>query len=578
MARRSRTQAWEDLELTRDEVERIGAALKKEEFRKLLQDYAEEINDPENKKIYEKEITELERERGIKVTFVDPEPCYVIKSSIDGSKKAFINICKNDKVGKPVSEPVIKSGTRGLNWSLPYTQAPPRDDIDKNGNRCVVFDVVFHPDTHHLAANNIQFKMMLDNTAMDAVEDNFNVCLDRKNIKFPKMKYKGIPRPTVIRKKVENVQMSKDEFSVPESVYPYRPPMDETEIEARNEEARKKCEEREKENLNRSRSVYTTPKYIIKHRQAIDIQDFSNDRNSKMYAAIPNELVVEIELPLLNSSSDMTLDVTEKSVTLVSEKPSKYKLELPLPYFVDEDGGSAKFDKSCRKLLITLPVRKHKSVQLVDIGREDSGVESDLGHRTPESSSSDEEMSLQKPVIEINKNETLDINRNAELVSEFIRTENLIPQIAENEAYRTMNKAENKNFLDAGVHYLFPAFTCNMMDNVIAFTLHVKNVEPDSIKCRYLGDGTSGFQIKFNSIGSGFFPILYAFYLTFPSCCICEDSLSAEAWDNNVIVQMQLNSSDLSVMEYYAGLDENLLTNYSLPEPAALSRQLQQLE
>ena len=584
MARKCNSQSWEELEITRDEVERIGAALKKEEFRKLLQDYAEEINDPENKKQYEKEITELEKERGVEVTFVNPEPCYVIKSSVDGSKKAFINVCKNDKVGKPFSEPVIKSGTRGLNWSLPYTQAPPRDDIDKSGNHCVVYDVVFHPDTHRLAASNVHFKKMLDNTAMDAVEDNFSVHLDRKNVKFPKMKYKGTPRPTVIRRKIENVQVSQDEYSLPESVYPYNPPMEEAEIQAMNEEANKRREKREKENLNKPKTVYTTPKYLIKQRHCVDIQDFSNDRDSKMNAATPKELVIEVELPLLNNSSEMTLDITEKSLTLISEKPSKYKLDLSLPYFVDEEGGNAKFDKASRKLTITLPVRKHKTLHLIDVGREDSGVESDIGHRSQESSS-DEEMSLQNTVVEVNENEALDINCNEEMLSQtenninFKRSGDMIPQIAGNEAYRTMGVIEGKKFLDSDVHYLFPAFTCNVVDNIVAFTLHIKNVEPESIEHTFLGEDVNGFYIKFNSMGSGFFPIYYAFCVNFPSpASLAEDSFSAEAWDNNIIIQIQLNPCDPCVVEYYAGLNEKCMEKHSLPEPAALSRKLEELE
>ena len=63
-------------------------ALKKEEFRKLLVDYAKELRDPDNRKVslylyckleyckktihqkYEEEITQLERERGQDVKFL----------------------------------------------------------------------------------------------------------------------------------------------------------------------------------------------------------------------------------------------------------------------------------------------------------------------------------------------------------------------------------------------------------------------------------------------------------------------------------------------------------------------------
>jgi len=548
--------------LEREEVERLGAATEKEEFRKLLVEYAEEINDPKNKQLYEREITELEKERGIDISFINPEPCYVIKSSVDGQKKAFINICKNDKVGKPTSVPATKSGSQGRNWSLPFTQAPPRDDLDKNGNRCKVFDVVFHPDTLHLAENNAHFKKMLNKTALDAVEDNFDVKLDRKNLKFPKLKYKGCPMPTVIRKKMENAPITKDEFSLPDSVYPYKLPVEDTETQVKHVRVKKRAQENEVGNTSNLDTPYTTPVYVMKHRHPIDIQDFSNDRDAKMNAATPKELVIEVQLPLLNSSADMILDVTQKSISLVSEKPAKYKLDLLLPYTVDEEAGNAKFDRSSRKLVITLLVRHQNDLRLSDIGREDSGVESDVGLRTPQSSSdeNDENVTNQNSIAEIQRDETE------------------LPEITSDEPYWTINMNKNK-FLNPDVDYLFPAFTCSVVDSLVAFTLHVKNAAPESIEYCFLCEDCCGIHLRFMSIRSYDFPIHYAFCLKFPSpVSICNESFSAEAWDNNVIVQMQLKSCDTNVMEYYAGVNSNLMVKYDLPEPASVVRKLEKLK
>ena len=55
------------------EVEQLKKALQKDEFRKLLVEYAKEISDPENRKRYEKEIAQLERDRGQEVKFLHPE-------------------------------------------------------------------------------------------------------------------------------------------------------------------------------------------------------------------------------------------------------------------------------------------------------------------------------------------------------------------------------------------------------------------------------------------------------------------------------------------------------------------------
>lgn len=40
----------EDLNLTKEELDKFSKAFKDEEFRKLFREYAEEINDPENRK------------------------------------------------------------------------------------------------------------------------------------------------------------------------------------------------------------------------------------------------------------------------------------------------------------------------------------------------------------------------------------------------------------------------------------------------------------------------------------------------------------------------------------------------
>ena len=55
------------------EVEQLKKALQKDEFRKLLVEYAKEISDPENRKRYEEEIAQLERDRGQDVKFLHPE-------------------------------------------------------------------------------------------------------------------------------------------------------------------------------------------------------------------------------------------------------------------------------------------------------------------------------------------------------------------------------------------------------------------------------------------------------------------------------------------------------------------------
>lgn len=501
-------QKLQELDLSREEVERIGEALKKEEFRKLLVDYVEEVQNPTNKKLYQEEIVQLERERGIEATFINPIPGYVIKSSVDGLKKCFINICSNEHIGRPSWISVQKDGTQGVQWSLPHSLAPSREDTDNKGVRCIVYDVVFHPETLLKAVKNKTFYNMINNTACEGIEANFQVTIDKKNLKFPKLSYKGQAHPAVIRKPIKDYKA--EVFHPEEQVF-----LDKIYAQQQTEtKPRKKIYKK----VSEDKSAYTIPTYTIKHRSHVDIQDFVDDKHARLNTSIPKELVIEVNLPLLKSSSDITLDVTEKTVQLSSEKPSKYKLNLTLSYRVNQDNGNAKFDKELKKLIITLPVKKSH----IDYTKDDSGVESDQGLSSS-------------------------------------------PSITENKEGKSPSSDSvlKTNFLDENCHYELPDFTSCLFDETLAFTLNVKNVEESSI-CKVVSDNS--LYIKFTSTSSSYYQAHYALYVKFLENV---QSVQAEAWDNNVIVHIQLNCNTPD--RFYYGLNENNLTEKFIKESSPLN-------
>ncbi|GAB0096982.1 Protein kintoun [Sergentomyia squamirostris] len=498
-------EKWEDLDLTTDEIKSLTDALKKEEFRKLLVEYCEELNDPENKRKFEDELTQLEAERGIDITFINPEPGYVIKTTVDGQMKGFINVCQSGKVQRPVSEyRAAPGGERGLNWTLPHTQAPPRKDLDNKKVVCMVYDVVFHPDALHLATKNHRFRDIVSSTALDAVESAFRVKLDRTNVKYPKLAFKGTPRPTVIRCKSANSPQC--EPSPLDSIYPP--------LKEQNGEAVRHVPESPKP------EAYTTPKYTITHRKDVDYSEFTQEIDSKINTTVPKELVISVELPLLKSSANVTLDVTRKHIFLMSERQAKYKLDLNLPYEIEEREGGAKFDSTTRQLLITLPVVKEHRLHLIDVTRQDSGVDS--MPNTPAESPTTRD-------------------------------------VPDDEVF-------DEKFLDDSISYTLPTFTCNALDNTVAFTLNVKNIDPSSVAVK---KEDNSVHIKFASIGGGIFPSHYAFMVKFTPGQILD--VSAEPWDNNLILQCELENITHSD-HYDVGLNGDTLKTYTLPSilPASL--------
>ncbi|XP_073813153.1 PIH1 domain-containing protein Nop17-like [Musca autumnalis] len=527
-----------EFDITKDEFERISEALKKEEFRKLFLDYIEEIQDPENRKRYEEEIKQIEAERGVDVIFVHPQPGFVIKTSQNGEQKCFINCAKSEHVGKPTNQVSLNhaTGQRGLSWSIPMAQAPPRDDFDNNKKRCCVYDVVFHPDALYLAEKNSAFHKCLVDTALDAVEREYKVTLDRVNIKFPKLQYKGLPRPTVIRKLSKNPYKDAEEPHPLEHMYPAKP--------SAESEKPKILPLKTMETIKKSE--YCTPKYTLTHRHDVDLSQYTNELDAKLNATKPRELVVDIELPLLNSSNECQLDVTEKSIFLLSDRAgAKYRLNLDLPLRVDEKNGTAKFDVDTRHLVITLPVvqpslakQKEMHEALLHLNREDSGVESDMLNEDLLSSSSNTD----SPVEELNTSSLDEVLKKA------------------------VNNVDTslQSFLKANVDYQIPnKFDCNVLDNTMSLILQVRNVQEDSIQMQRQ---ERSLHVQFSSVGTGYYPTYYAFYIHLPESKndIHITGVEAEAWENNVILNLQLSETAENLTSYLAGLDSEHLKEYSI--------------
>ncbi|NWW97612.1 KTU protein, partial [Caloenas nicobarica] len=164
--------------------------------RALFAEYAAELADPEQRRLYEEEVAALERERGVDVRFVHPAPGYVLRTSQAGSRRCFINICSNPHIAEPQARP--EPG--GHRWALPYSLAPGREELGRGGHRRLLYDVVFHPAALRLAARSARFRRLLSDTALEAVERHCSVQLDRANAAvLRRAKYKGVPQAPVIR-------------------------------------------------------------------------------------------------------------------------------------------------------------------------------------------------------------------------------------------------------------------------------------------------------------------------------------------------------------------------------------------
>ncbi|KAM9190914.1 protein kintoun [Mergus octosetaceus] len=329
----------EELELSAEEAERLREAFRDPRFRELFAEYAAELADPEQRRLYEEEVTALERERGVDVRFIHPTPGYVLRTSQAGSRRCYLNICSNPHIDRPQA----RREPGGHRWALPYSLAPGREELIRGGHRrCLVYDVVFHPSALSLAARSARFRRLLSDTALEAVERRFALRLDRTNAAVLRgASYKGVPQAPVIRTPLPGGPTpppSDTGSPLPPFPVPPVPSVPAVPVPAPPD----------------SPPGPTTPRWSLLQRSYVELQDYRCCRDS-VPSPVPRELVVTVELPLLRSAAEAVLEVLPRELRLDSRRPA-YRLRLRLPYAVDESRGRAAFHKAERRLLVTLPV------------------------------------------------------------------------------------------------------------------------------------------------------------------------------------------------------------------------------
>lgn len=123
------------------------------------------------------------------------------------------------------------------------------------------------------------------------------------------------------------------------------------------------------------------------------------------------------------------------------------------------------------------------------------------------------------------------------------------------------------SFFDQSIPYTLPQFSCDLINNTIVITLHIKNVDQNTIvisdhhhQKQSTDNNNKLVQIKFTTTGSGFFPTFYGFTIQLPDECKQILHADAEAWDNNVIFQIEIECTQIST--YLAGLDISDLNSF----------------
>ncbi|XP_076029504.1 PIH1 domain-containing protein Nop17-like [Oratosquilla oratoria] len=516
--------------VSRDELSSLDKALKDEKFRTLLTEFVEEISDPEKKRLHEEEVKKLEKEKGVEVEFILPTAGFVLElretaGKDEKAKRTAVNLCSSDKVAPPSCEPVINGKSRGLNWVIPHTISPARTEVVKceknpSTDAVIIYDVVFHPDTVHLAMRNIRLRKLLIDTALEAVNKNH-----RQNIKFEEIsqvregEYFGKEFTCTVKRIVDEEKYQKwKQGELPLHVNG----SESTGISQVSQDIHN--EELESDTIVQKTEL-GAPAHRIKYQTNMDIQDFCVPLNGVGVSTRPTALVVEVDLPGVERASEVDVDICPQFLNL---KTPKHKLDLKLPYPVDEDSSSAKFDVATCMLTLNLTVipnnNNHKPV--VHSQLSDSGIECESGYRT--SSDGDNSSDVSCSSLEERLVEEVELNDEDPLHSVSDGTDAVNPGDEKKSGETLVSKVHS---------YLQPPFTIAQRNSTLNINIKCHNVVPGSVTVNVIDE--KSLQISYTNIGSGRTPLNYGLHVVMPEACSSEIRHSLSEKDAHLVVEIE---------------------------------------
>ncbi|XP_024525600.1 protein kintoun [Selaginella moellendorffii] len=189
---------------------------------------------------------------------------------------------------------------------------------------------------------NNRFKRFLSETAIENVQKQRGVELSEEFI-LPKLKYKGQsgnPKMQTVRKASASEQANTEK-----------------EVSSKSRAGEKPSSASSSDSVpdvKELASKEVKPSFEFIYRDDLDLGKFWTDK-----AVLPNGnqkpkmIVLRVDLPEVQTSSEVELDVMKSDVSLYV--PEKYKLKVQTAHPVDFKNARAQFDKNKRRLEVVMP-------------------------------------------------------------------------------------------------------------------------------------------------------------------------------------------------------------------------------
>ncbi|CAD7970826.1 unnamed protein product [Amoebophrya sp. A120] len=361
-------------DLTTDDVSRINKAMKTEQFGNLMQDYLDEISDPKNRDEYDQYMEQLEEKGEMPdgMELLRCEPGFCVKTEVQfkngQTQKCYINVCYSNLL-KDVEMVQTEGGSQ---VSLPYSLSPPRVDQDSKKATCLTCDFGVSENSFAQCKQNPDFLRMIVDIATKNLSQNFLKGFEEVKNDFKVMKKiqcKG-GKPYMMSVRTADLKQEKRKKKKKKASDPKNDGITPGELKEMKKDATKRLknmmdddddsgdeEKDEKDAPEEQTKKIRVPQHSLIHQGELDFLEFDSIQKGLSQQTIPpripRNLKLVVKLPGINSASEIELDVQADNIVLETQY---FYLDLPLPYVILPDDGSAKFDKPKKELQLVLPV------------------------------------------------------------------------------------------------------------------------------------------------------------------------------------------------------------------------------
>jgi len=259
---------------------------------------------------------------------VAPKPGFCLKTWKKDNTKVFVNVCTSDSILKPkdLSEKEVREIVESADptrFRVPMGIGEAHKEKDKGGQEADTYDIVIHSSFYTKVQTIDFFKEFFLQLLFDGLESKYDLELTREYRILKNRKVMGTLQTQNVRNKSKPVIMEMDKY------------MYEMEKEAIDTQRSKAVITEVSTSSN-----YTEPTYKI-------LQEPETGH--------PEFLVLEVHMPNQPTAADVLLDVGEDCVILHA-KSGKYKLDIDLPFDVDNDSAGSQFNRKTKILTVTMSV------------------------------------------------------------------------------------------------------------------------------------------------------------------------------------------------------------------------------